>query len=77
MMFIAQNAPDRLCGIGCQWHFRPYCDPGDFEYSGCDQHNTKYGCYTSVYQLRRYVDFVPDGRNGIALSISRQIRVEE
>ena len=50
--------------IGCQWHFRPYCDPGDFEYSGCDQHNTKYGCYTSVYQLRRYVDFVPDGRNG-------------
>ena len=61
LMFIAQNAPDMY---GCQWHFRPYCDPGDFEYSGCDQHNTKYGRYTSVYQLRRYVNPVPDGGNG-------------
>ena len=61
LMFIAQNAPDMYGALVASGIF---AHPGDFEYSGCDQHNTKYGCYTSVYQLRRHVDPVPDGGNG-------------
>ena len=63
-MFIAQNAIDMYGALVASGIFAHIGDPGDFEYSGCDQYNTKYGCYTSVYQLRRHVDPVPDGGNG-------------
>lgn len=34
-------------------------------------------CHIAIYQLWRYLHFVPDGGEGLALSVARQIKFQE
>ena len=62
--------PDRRKRTGSVWssdrsrRYGTYCDPGYFEYCGCDQQHSQYGHYFAVHQLWRYFDFIPHDGDG-------------
>ena len=51
----------------CERRFCTYRFAGYYERGCCAEHHAKYRCYSAVYQLWRYLHFVPDGRDGTGL----------
>lgn len=77
LFFIAQNAPDLLGALIVTGIFAQARSAGDPEYCRCAQCDSGHGNYPSVYQLWRYVHCVPDGGDGIALSVADKIRLKD
>ncbi len=64
LMFIARNAPDLYGSLSDSGIFANISLQVILNICRCNQHDADNGSYITVYQLWRYVDFVPDDRDG-------------
>ena len=51
----------------CERRFCTYRFAGYYERGRCTEHHAKHRCHIAIYQLWRYLHFVPDGRDGTGL----------
>ena len=51
----------------CQRYLYTYCTAGNSEHCSRSKSDAKYRCHAAVYQLWRYLDHVPHGRDGTGL----------